>query len=171
VVHVAIAFGSNEGDRVRYIAEAMAELGSLLGDLRRSPIYETAPLYVVDQPPFLNGAVLGRTDLSPRALLSELKAIEIRVGRLPRARNGPREIDLDLIGYGHAAYSFFADDSAEEPVLRLPHPRLAERRFVLQPLFDLDPGLVLPGYPPLATLLARTEDQHVLPYDYAALSL
>ncbi|HRI43909.1 MAG TPA: 2-amino-4-hydroxy-6-hydroxymethyldihydropteridine diphosphokinase [Fimbriimonadaceae bacterium] len=175
MVRVAIAFGSNMGDRVRHLAEAMAELGPLFGASRPriSPVYETAPMYVVDQPAFLNGVMLAETSLSPRALLAALKGIENRVGRLARDRNGPREIDLDLVAYGSAVYSFYADDSAAHPSLRVPHPRLAERRFVLQPLHDLNPGFVLPGLPPLKVLLAQTEDQRasVLLYEDAALSL
>lgn len=151
----------------------MAELSSVLVPVRLSPVYETAPMYVVDQPSFLNGVLLAETHLSPRALLAALKDIENRVGRLARTLNGPREIDLDLVVYGRASYAFYADDFATDASLRVPHPRLAERRFVLQPLHDLDPGFVLPGLPPVGDLLAQTEDQRtsVLLYEDAALSL
>lgn len=173
MVRVAIGYGSNVGDRVRHIVQAIDELRSLLGSVRVSPTYETEPMYVVGQPSFLNGVVLAETDLSPRALLAALKAIEARVGRRAAERNAPREIDLDLVAYGHAAYSFFEDDFAANPSLRVPHARLGERRFVLRPLFDLDPEFVLPGLPALIDLLAQTEDQAtaVLLYEDAALSL
>ena len=98
---------------------------------------ETDPVGYVDQPRFLNGACLVETRLSARALLERLLAVERALGRERTGpRFGPRTIDLDLLLYG--------DEEIDEPGLTVPHPRLAERRFALEPLADLDPGLTLP---------------------------
>ena len=102
---------------------------------------------VEDQPRFLNGAAELETDLSPRGLLERLLAVERELGRdrSEEERWGPRAIDLDLLLYG--------GEEVDEPGLRVPHPRLAERRFALEPLVELDAELVLPGGPPLRELL------------------
>ena len=149
MARVVIAIGSNLGDRVANLQRAVQLLP--LTNLRISSLYETAPMYVEDQPPFLNGAIAGTCEMSPLQLLSRLKEIENIVGRMPRERFGPREIDLDLIAYGSLHYV--------SPNLELPHPRIAERRFVLQPLQDLDTELRLPGLPPLEVMLCATENQ------------
>lgn len=152
---VAIAFGSNLGDRTGQIERAIAMLREQIAILRVSPLYETAPMYVTDQPAFVNGALLAETSMGPLALLRLLKRCEAEIGRLPRERNGPREIDLDLIRYGELQLtSEFGETS-----LRLPHPRLHERRFVLQPLHDLDPSMQIPGLGVVESLLAATESQ------------
>jgi 2-amino-4-hydroxy-6-hydroxymethyldihydropteridine diphosphokinase len=118
-------------------------------------------MYVEDQPPFLNAAVACSTTLSPRAVLTTLKRLEQEIGRAPRERNGPREIDLDLVAYGQLSYQY-----TEEGILKLtvPHQAMAERRFVLQPLSDIAPNSVIPGLGSVASLLARTEHQrdHVI---------
>lgn len=152
---VAIAFGSNLGDRRSHIAGALARLEAIVQVDAVSSLYETAPMYVTDQPPFLNGALIARADLGPRALLRGLKEIEARVGRAPGSRFGPREIDLDLIAFGALAYRF---DSGEKP-LALPHPRIPERRFVLLPLFEIAPDLRLPGLGQVRDLLGQTNSQ------------
>lgn len=151
-VRVAIAFGANTGDRVGQISSAVQRLGKALTIVAVSSLYETAPMYVEDQPPFVNGALSADTDLGPLALLSLLKATEREVGRTPQVRNGPREIDLDLVLYGVLQFS-------SPGRLELPHPRLGERRFVLQPLFDLASNGSIPGMGSLISLLAATEDQ------------
>lgn len=135
-----------------------------------SRVYDTAPMYVTDQPPFLNAALRARTDLGPLPLLRRVKEIEAELGRQARTRFGPREIDIDLIAYGRLAYRFV--DKGRE-VLRLPHPRVAERRFVLAPLADVAPKGVLPGFGPIETLLSETNDQSesVLVDEDAVLSL
>lgn len=117
---------------------------------------ESAPMYVTDQAAFLNGALLARTDLAPRALLKLLKGIEQDMGRQGRERNGPREIDLDLVAYGCLIYVF---RQAGQEILRIPHPKTPERRFVLQPLADIDPSFVLPGLGKVDDLLSGTEEQ------------
>lgn len=146
-VPIAIGFGSNLGDRADFIASALDNLRVLLPDLRASSLYETPPMYVADQPAFLNGAAIGMTDLDPLSLIRLLKGIEQAVGRTPRQRNGPREIDLDLISYGSVRLR-----SPGPPPLQVPHPLVAERRFVLEPLFELDPDFVLPGLGSVAEL-------------------
>lgn len=104
--------------------------------LRIAPVYRTEPVSSVPQPPFLNTAVTGRTRLSPEALLALAKAIEQRAGRSPGPRGGPRPLDIDLLVYG--------DLFSERPELRVPHARLRQRRFVLQPLADIAAGMRIP---------------------------
>lgn len=129
-VPVAIALGSNLGDRDAQLDEAEDRLAALLSGAVASARYETD---AVDSPPdaptFLNEVVVGTTHLSPRALLDTLHAIEIAAGRERPFVNAPRTLDLDLILYG--------DFVIDEPGLQVPHPRFRERRFVLQPLADV----------------------------------
>jgi 2-amino-4-hydroxy-6-hydroxymethyldihydropteridine diphosphokinase len=155
VPEVLLALGSNVGDRLLNLRQALEALAKKLELLAASSIYETAPMYVMDQQPFLNAALRAKTELSPLDLLRLLKHTEAEVGRQRGPRFGPREIDIDLIAYGVLRYSFSGGDRA----LNLPHPRVAERRFVLQPLFDIDPDRILPGLGSIRELLARTEDQ------------
>ena len=129
-----VGLGSNLGDREATIRAAIA---ALPGVVAVSALRETDPVGVVDQPRFLNGAARLETDLSARQLLDALLAIERELGRERRERWGPRTIDLDLLLYG--------DTAVDEPGLTVPHPRLHERRFVLEPLAELDPALVVPG--------------------------
>ena len=111
---------------------------------------ETKPVGLVDQPRFLNAAARLRTTLGARELLDALLAVEAGLGRTREGQRwGPRKIDLDLL--------LFGEEQIDEPGLTVPHPRLAERRFVLEPLADLDPGLVVPGRGPLETLLAALQ--------------
>lgn len=153
--NVVIALGSNLGDRLGNLRAAKRELALCLDDLRASPVYETAPMYVADQPAFLNAALIGATALGPLALLRRLKSVEDGVGRQPRERNGPREIDLDLILYGAVTLR----SRGGEFGLSIPHPRLGERRFVLQPVADLLPDLVIPAAGPVSAMLAATDGQ------------
>jgi 2-amino-4-hydroxy-6-hydroxymethyldihydropteridine diphosphokinase len=113
-----------------------------------STLRETDPVGYEDQPRFLNGAAEVATSLSARELLERLLAIERRLGRVrgDGPRFGPRTIDLDLLLHG--------DEVVDEPGLQLPHPRLHERRFALEPLAELDPGLEIPGRGPVQALLA-----------------
>jgi 2-amino-4-hydroxy-6-hydroxymethyldihydropteridine diphosphokinase len=128
-VRVAIALGSNQGDRERLLRDAVAALGRCLGDLRVSTFHDTAPVGVAPQPRFLNAAVIGTTALSPRDLLSALFDIERRFGRERPYPGAPRTLDLDLILYG--------DLTIDEPGLVVPHPRFRERAFVLAPLAEM----------------------------------
>jgi 2-amino-4-hydroxy-6-hydroxymethyldihydropteridine diphosphokinase len=112
-----------------------------------SPLRDTAPVGMVDQPRFLNAAAAVETTLSARELLDRLLGIEQRLGRTREGpRFGPRTIDLDLLLYG--------EERIDEPGLEVPHPRLHERLFALEPLAELDPGLDVPGRGPLADLVA-----------------
>ncbi len=151
-MHTAyIGVGSNLGERELTIRDAI-ELLAAEPELEVeavSSIRETDPVGVVDQPRFLNAALRLATDLAPFPLLERLLAVEQQLGRVRNERYGPRTIDLDLLLYG--------DEIVDEPGLRVPHPRLAERRFVLEPLADLDPGLVVPGLGPIQTLLSELE--------------
>ena len=118
--------------------------------VRVSGFRETEPVGVVDQPRFVNAAAELETTLAPRELLEALLAVERSLGRTRDGpRYGPRTIDLDLLLYG--------DEVVEEPGLTVPHPRLHERAFALEPLLELDPGLVVPGRGPLETLLRKLE--------------
>ena len=112
-----------------------------------SQVRETEPVGLLDQPRFLNAAARLGTTLTARQLLDELLAVERELGRTRAGpRWGPRTIDLDLLLYG--------GETIDEPGLTVPHPRMHERRFVLEPLADLDPSLVIPGRASLASLLA-----------------
>jgi len=135
-----VGVGANLGDRRATLERAVELLRSVPGleVLDVSPLRETDPVGFEDQPQFLNGAVAVATALSARELLDVLLEIERNLGRTREGpRFGPRTIDLDLLVYG--------DVELDEPGLTLPHPRLHERRFALEPLADLAPGLVVPG--------------------------
>jgi 2-amino-4-hydroxy-6-hydroxymethyldihydropteridine diphosphokinase len=147
-VHVWFSLGANLGDREISIREAFRRLGAVCEQLRLSSIYETEPLDVVDQPRFLNAVAAGTTRLSPRELLEATQDIERTLGRdrAVERRRGPRPIDVDILLYEGVQ----SDDSA----LVLPHPRLAQRAFVLVPLLELSPELADPrtGEPYAAAL-------------------
>ncbi|MCL5429155.1 MAG: 2-amino-4-hydroxy-6-hydroxymethyldihydropteridine diphosphokinase [Chloroflexi bacterium] len=133
---IYLGLGSNLGDRKGYLDAAIAAMAPGIRILRRSPIYETAPWGFTDQDDFLNMVVEAETELGPKQLLVLLKGIEVKLGRKPRFRNGPREIDIDILLYD--------DLILDEPGLRIPHPRFHERAFILAPLADLAPGIQLP---------------------------
>ncbi len=129
-VIVAIALGSNLGDRRAHLTSAIEQLSGLLTDLRVSTFHDTDPVDVPEpQPPYLNGAVVGKTTLEPRALLEALLAIERTRGRERPSFRAPRTLDLDLILYG--------DRVIDEPGLAVPHPEFHRRRFVLEPLAEI----------------------------------
>jgi 2-amino-4-hydroxy-6-hydroxymethyldihydropteridine diphosphokinase len=147
-----IGLGSNLGDREGFLRRAV----ELLRDeadidvVAVSSVRETDPVGFLDQPRFLNAAVEVETPLTARALLERLLAVEQALGRRRDGpRDGPRTIDLDLLLYG--------DEVVEEAGLTVPHPRLAERRFVLEPLHELAPDLVVPGRGPVLELLAALQ--------------
>ena len=134
-----IALGANLGDPASTIRAAFGALANLPDSrvIRCSSLYRTAPVGIVDQPEFINAVALLETTLMPQALLRELLEIERRFGRLRSEKNGPRNLDLDLLLYD--------DQYLDLPELTLPHPRLHLRAFVLQPLAELAPDLRLPG--------------------------
>ena len=151
-----LGLGSNEGDRVRNLRAARDAL--VLYEVAveaSSSVYETAPQgEVLDQPDFLNAAVRVRTALGPEELLEAAKAIERDIGRAPGgARHGPRSIDVDVLLLGDVEYS--------SKRLTLPHREVTSRRFVLEPLLELDPELTLPDGTPLASRLDAVRDQPV----------
>jgi len=143
-----VGLGANLGDRREFLDRAVALLAATDGVqlLAVSELLETNPVGLVDQPRFLNGAAAVETTLSARELLEVLLGIERTLGRVRGKRWGPRTIDLDLLLYG--------DTVVDEPGLEVPHPRLHERRFALEPLSALDPKLEVPGRGQVSTLLA-----------------
>jgi len=151
--NVAIALGSNLGDREAHLVFAVQQLQHILTGLRVSSWRETAPVGVSPQPDFLNGVVAGQTTLGARAVMDRLLAIERARGRRRPHEGAPRTLDLDLILYGV--------EVIDEPGLWVPHPRFRERLFVLEPLAEvagdwLDPVTGLTVGELLATLRART---------------
>jgi 2-amino-4-hydroxy-6-hydroxymethyldihydropteridine diphosphokinase len=151
-VRVFVGLGSNLGDReanLRAALEALAaEPGIAVASV--SSFRDTAPVGLEAQPRFLNAAAALETELSPRALLERLLAVERALGRRREGpRFGPRTIDLDLLVYG--------ETRIDEPGLEVPHPRLHERRFALEPLAELDPALVVPGHGRVDELLAALD--------------
>jgi 2-amino-4-hydroxy-6-hydroxymethyldihydropteridine diphosphokinase len=132
VTRVAIALGSNLGDRDRHLREASRALTRILTGLRLSSFFETEPVGVGPQPLFLNAAAAGETSLSAREVLRELLTIEAELGRQRPAPGAARTLDLDLI--------LFGDAIIDEPDLTVPHPRFRERAFVLAPLAEVAAG-------------------------------
>lgn len=144
-----VGLGANLGDREATIGRALELLAEEDGIevAAVSALRETEPVGVTEQPRFLNGAVALETTLSPHTLLETLLRIERSLGRVRTGvRWGPRTIDLDLLVYG--------SDALDEPGLHVPHPRLHERRFALEPLAELDPELEIPGRGRVSDLLA-----------------
>ncbi|MEO6926725.1 MAG: 2-amino-4-hydroxy-6-hydroxymethyldihydropteridine diphosphokinase [Rhodanobacter sp.] len=143
-----VALGSNLDSPQQQVLDAMAALAALPDTqlVQRSSLYRTPPWGVLQQPSFVNAVVELDTELSPRALLQALLSIERRAGRVRAERNGPRTLDLDLLHMDGLRLDF--------PELTLPHPRMAERAFVLLPLNDVAPTLALPGLGTVTELLA-----------------
>jgi 2-amino-4-hydroxy-6-hydroxymethyldihydropteridine diphosphokinase len=131
-----VALGSNLGDRLAYVRQAVAHLPDLGTVTGASRVYETAPVGFRDQPPFLNAVVRIQTDRPAHEVMGALLAIEARLGRTRSFKNAPRTLDLDLLFYG--------DTVLTDADLVLPHPRLHERAFVLVPLADIAPDLIHP---------------------------
>ena len=147
-----VGLGANLGEREETLRRALELLAATAGIevVAVSSFRETDPVGHLDQPRFLNGAAVLETSLSPRELLDALLAVERELGRTREgARFGPRTVDLDLLLYG--------DAQLDEPGLTLPHPRLHERRFALEPLAELDPELVVPGRGRVTDLLAELD--------------
>jgi len=154
---VALALGSNQGSIAAVepaLRRALRDLEAALGPLQVAPFYRTAAVSPIPQPDFLNTAVLARTALPPDAILAVAKALEHAAGRRLGVRFGPRPLDIDLLLYG--------DVQIATPELTLPHPRLRERRFMLEPLAALAPDLrVPPDGATVRELLERVREQRV----------
>ena len=150
---IYLSLGSNLDDRaanLEHALEALPEIGVRVR--RRSSIYETEPVDFLAQPWFLNCAVEGETSLAPRQLLEKLQAIERKLGSRKLVPRGPRIIDLDVLFYGA--------EVVDEAGMEIPHPRLAERRFVLVPLAEIAPELSHPVlHKTAAELFAATQDR------------
>jgi 2-amino-4-hydroxy-6-hydroxymethyldihydropteridine diphosphokinase len=134
--NIFLALGSNIENRKQHIETAILLLRENVLDITVAPLYETKPRYFEDQHNFLNTVLRGNTDLDPLELLQFTQAVQKEVGRVERFRNGPREIDIDILFYDNMVYK---DDALE-----IPHPRLQERDFVLQPFSDIDPDFCHP---------------------------
>jgi 2-amino-4-hydroxy-6-hydroxymethyldihydropteridine diphosphokinase len=148
VTRAYVGLGANLGDRESTLRAAVDALGAEDGIevVAVSTLRETEPVGVGEQPPFLNGVLALDTTLMTRDLLDLLLAVEHRFGRVRVAgEHDPRTLDLDLLLYG--------DEEIDEPGLTVPHPRLHERRFVLEPLAEVAPGLVVPGRGDVESLL------------------
>jgi 2-amino-4-hydroxy-6-hydroxymethyldihydropteridine diphosphokinase len=154
---VYVGLGANLGDSAATLRAALRELTAVPGITAcvASPFYRSAPVQA-SGPDFINAVARVHTCLPPLAVLDALQTIENRHGRQRPHRNAPRTLDLDLLLYG--------DLRMDTPRLRLPHPRMAERAFVLMPLRDLAPGLLLSGTT-LEALLARCGDQAIVRLD------
>lgn len=146
-----VALGSNLGDPQQQVTDAMDALGRFPGTrlVARSSLYLTPPWGVLDQPAFVNAVVMLDTLLAPHQLLDALLDVESTAGRIRAERNGPRVLDLDVLHVEGVQL----DDAR----LTLPHPRLAERAFVLLPLNDIAPALDIPGLGPVHTMLAQVD--------------
>jgi 2-amino-4-hydroxy-6-hydroxymethyldihydropteridine diphosphokinase len=147
-----VGLGANLGAREAVLRRAVALLDARedVVVVATSQLRETDPVGFLDQPRFLNGAVVLDTELAPHELLAVLLEVERELGRVrDGVRNGPRAIDLDLLLYDEV--------TMDEPDLTLPHPRLHERRFALEPLADIDPELCVPGRGTVAELLAALD--------------
>jgi len=151
VTRAYVGLGANLGPREVTLLRAVDLLAAADGVevVAVSQLRETEPVGVVDQPPFLNGAVAIETSLAARELLDVLLETERELGRVRGERWGPRTVDLDLLVYG--------EETLDEPGLRVPHPRLAERRFALEPLVELDPALDVPGLGDVSAALAALD--------------
>jgi 2-amino-4-hydroxy-6-hydroxymethyldihydropteridine diphosphokinase len=148
VTRAYVGLGANVGDRAATLEQALELLAAHVEVVAVSTLRETEPWGYLAQPSFLNGAAAVETDLAPRELLDVLLAIEQELGRVrgEGPRYGPRAVDLDLL--------LFGDDVVDEPGLTVPHPRLFERAFALEPLAELDPTLVVPAQGRVSDLLA-----------------
>lgn len=153
-----LSLGSNLGDRLDYLRQGLRAISALGSITAVSSVYETAPVGDASDPkPYLNMAIRLETEWNPEELLSETKAIERKIGRRDATRNMPRELDIDLVLYDRL--------TLKTARLELPHPRMTERRFVLEPLVEIEPDLVLPDGAKAIDLLSLVLDQEAAKID------
>lgn len=161
-----IGLGANLGERLPALRHARLRIGDLGAVRATSPVYETAPVGFLDQPPFLNAALSLATDLGPDELMSNLLQIERDLGRVRTFPNAPRALDLDLLVYDDAVLDL--------PDLVVPHPRMHERAFVLVPLNDIAPDLLHPSLAVsvggLLKQLGPVTDVHLTPLSLVEIS-
>jgi 2-amino-4-hydroxy-6-hydroxymethyldihydropteridine diphosphokinase len=152
-VEVYLGLGSNLGDRMDNLTSAVKRLSRKIRIKKLSSVYETKPMYIKEQPLFLNSVLSASTKLAPSELLHFIKDIESDLGRQASFRNAPRLIDIDILFYG--------DQVINSPDLTIPHPRIIERAFVLMPLTEIAPKLVHPvSRKKISDLLARAEGKN-----------
>jgi 2-amino-4-hydroxy-6-hydroxymethyldihydropteridine diphosphokinase len=150
-----VGIGSNLDDPAHHVRSALAELDELPHTrvVRQSSLYRSAPMGYAAQPEFVNAVAQLETGLPAERLLAELQEIEARHGRRRSFANAPRTLDLDVLLYGDAVVDL--------PALKIPHPRMHERAFVLAPLLDIAPDLSLPQHGPIRSLLASCSEQKI----------
>jgi 2-amino-4-hydroxy-6-hydroxymethyldihydropteridine diphosphokinase len=155
VTRAYLGLGSNLGDKIKHLEEAVRLIGKQQGIdiVAASSIYETEPIGFVDQPSFLNCVVVIDTDLLPRELLVAIGSIESELKRKRAVYQGPRTIDIDILLYN--------DKVVDEPGLMIPHPKIIERAFVLVPLIELTPEIEVPGFGRAYEYLAGVAGQDV----------
>jgi 2-amino-4-hydroxy-6-hydroxymethyldihydropteridine diphosphokinase len=155
MIRAYVALGSNLGNPVQTLEDAIDAMAALRGSLLKaiSSLYRSAPVGLKHQPDFINAVVAVDTRLDAHELLNELFLLEARFGRERSVKNAPRTLDLDLLLHG--------DTVLDDPELTLPHPRMHERAFVLAPLAEIAPGLIVPGHGPVGDLLAACAGQRI----------
>lgn len=153
-VDIFLGLGSNLGNRKGNLDEALKLLAKNILLIRVSSVYDTEPFQTYNQPRFLNLVCQAQTNITPVELLNFVKSIEHKLGRAPDSHNAPREIDIDILFYGNKIIT--------TPELTIPHPRLAERAFVLVPLAEIAPDLTHPinnkTIKQLQQALSKTQD-------------
>ena len=158
VTKVALALGSNLGNRFEYLQSALDALitNQVIQEVNVSQIYETEPVGGPDQGAYLNAVVTGEVSLGPREFLQACHDIEASLGRERVVRWGARTIDIDLLAYDNLVTDNIPQSpDSRLPDIELPHPRTAERNFVLIPWNDIEPERIIPGHGSVADCLAR----------------
>ena len=152
---VIIAVGSNKGDRLTFIKEALKKIDELGQISAVASLYQSSAYGFTNQSDFYNSVIVLKTDMAPKQLLIELKKIEKQVGRIENFRWGPREIDLDIILYNQRQLNYKG--------LTIPHPDFHNRIFVLQPLAEIEPELRVPGMnKSISNLLNKCKDKTII---------
>lgn len=156
---VALALGSNLGDRVANLQGALDELiaSDILCEVETSSIYETEPVGGPDQGPYLNAVVQGSTVLTPEDLLAAVQEVENALGRVRTVRWGPRTVDIDILAYGHEVWN--------TENLVIPHPRAHERAFVLMPWSEIDSAFEIAGHGTVSECLSDVPDDGIELYE------